>query len=50
MVNVKQVDKHHDVFRLSHTGGFSDHDCEQITHTLDPNCTYLVLKHKYVQI
>jgi len=50
MVNVQQVDKHHDLFKISHAGGFSGPDCEQNTHTLDPNCTYLVLKHKYVQI
>ena len=31
MVNVQQVDKHHDLIKLSHTGGFSDLDCEQIT-------------------
>ena len=42
MVNVQQVDKHHDLFKISHAGGFSDPDCEQNTHTLDPNCTYLV--------
>ena len=34
MVNVQQVDKHHDLFKLSHEVGFSDPDCEQNTHTL----------------
>ena len=46
MVNVQQVDKH-DLFKISLAVGFLDPDCEQNTHTLDPN---LVPKHKYVQI
>ena len=50
MVNVQQVDKGHDLFKISHAVGFSDPDCEQNTHTLDQNCTYLVQKHIYVQI
>ena len=50
MVNVQQVDKHHDLFKISHAGEFSDHDCVQNTHTLERNYTYLVAKHKYVQI
>ena len=50
MVNVQQVDKHHDLFEISFAGGFSDTDCEQSRHTLDPCCTYVVPKHKYVQI
>ena len=49
MVNVQRVDKRHDLFKISHAGGFSDPDCEQNTHTLDPNYTYFVPKHKYVQ-
>ena len=49
MIKVQQVDKH-DLFKISLAGGFLDPDCEQNTHTLDPNCTYLVPKHKYVQI
>ena len=49
MVNVQQVDKHHDLFKISRTGGFSDLDCEQNTQTLEPNCIYLVPKHKYVE-
>ena len=49
MVNV-QVDKHHDLFKISLAGGFLDSDCEQHTHILDPNCTYWAPKHKYVQI
>ena len=32
---MQQVDKHHDLFKISHAGGFSDLDCEQNTHTLD---------------
>ena len=40
MVNVQQVDKHHDLFKISLAGGFLDLDCEQNTHTLDPNCTW----------
>ena len=50
MVNVQQVDKHYELFKISLAEGFLDRDCEQNTHTLDPNCTYLVPKHKYVQI
>ena len=51
MVNVQQVDKLHDLFKISLVGGFLDPDCEQNTHTtLDPNCTYLVPNHNYVQI
>ena len=50
MVNVQLVDKHHDLFKISHAGGFSGPDYEQNTQTLDPNCIYLVLKHKYVLI
>ena len=50
LVNVQKVDKHHDLFKISHAGGFSDPDCEQNTHTLDPDCTYVVPKHKYVLI
>ena len=50
MVNVHQVDKHHDLFKISLAGGFLDPGCEQNTHTVDPNCTYLVPKHKYLQI
>ena len=50
MVNVQQVDKHHDLFKTSHAGGFPDPDCEQNSHTLEPHCTYLVPKYKYVQI
>ena len=52
MVNVQQVDKHHDLFKISLAGRFSDPDCEQSTHALvlDPNCTYLLPHHKYVQI
>ena len=46
MVNVRKVDKHHDLFKISLAGGFLDPECEHKTHTLDPNCTYLVLKHK----
>ena len=34
MVNVQQVDKHHDLFKISLAGGFSDPDCEQSTHAL----------------
>ena len=49
MVNVQQVYKHHDLFKISLARGFSDPDCEQSTHTLDPSCTYLVAKHKYVK-
>ena len=49
MVNVQQVDKHHDLFKISLAIGFSDPDCEQNTHTLDTNCTYLVSKLTYVQ-
>ena len=50
MVTVQQVDKHYDLFKISHVGWFSDPDYEQNTHTSDPNCTYLVPKHKYLQI
>ena len=32
MVNVQQVDKRHDLFKISLAGRFSDPDCEQITH------------------
>ena len=38
MIKVQQVDKHHDLFKISLAGGFLDPDCEQNTHTLDPNC------------
>ena len=37
MVNVQQVDKDHDLFKISHAGGFSD-----------PNCTNFVQKHIYM--
>ena len=50
MVNVQQVDKHHDLFNLSLAIRFSDPDCEQNTHTLDTYCTYLVSKHTNVPI
>ena len=50
MVNVQQVDKHHDLFKISLARAFLDPNCEQNTYTLDPNCTYFVPKHKYVQI
>ena len=50
MDNVQQLDKPHDLFKISLAGGFLDPDCEQNTYTLDPNCTYVVPKHKYVQI
>ena len=50
MVNVQQVDKHHDLFKISLAGGFLDPDYDQNTHTLDPSCTYLVPKHKYALI
>ena len=50
MVNVLQVDKHNDLFKISLAGGFLDPDCDHNTHTFDPNFTYLVPKHKYVQI
>ena len=33
MLNVQLVDKHHDLFKISHAGGFLDHGCEQNTHT-----------------
>ena len=50
MVNVQQVDTHHDLFKISLAGGFLDPDCERNAHTLDPNCTYWVPKHKCLQI
>ena len=50
MVNVQQLDKHHDLFTISLAGGFLHPDCEQNKHTLDPNDTYLVPYHKFVQI
>ena len=50
MVNVQQVDKHHDLFKISLAGGFLDPDCDHSTHTFDPICTCLVPKDKYVQI
>ena len=50
MDNVQQVDKHHDFFKILLTIGFSDPDCEQNTHILDTNCTYLVSKLTDVQI
>ena len=34
MVNVQQVDKHHDLFKISLAGGFLDPDCDHNTHTL----------------
>ena len=46
-VNVQQVDKHHDLFKISLARGFSGPDCEQNTLTLETNCTYLVSKHIY---
>ena len=36
MVNVQQVDKHHDLFKISLAGLVLDPDCEQNTYTLDP--------------
>ena len=50
MVNVQLVGKHHELFKISLVEGFLDPDCEQNTYTLDPNCTYLVPKLKYVPI
>ena len=50
MVNVQQVHKHHDLFKISLAEGFLDLDFEQNTHTLDTHCTYLVPKRKYMQI
>ena len=50
MVNVHEVDKHHDLFKISLAIGFSDPDCEQNTHTLDINCKYLESKRTNVQI
>ena len=50
MVNVQQVDKHHDLFKISLAGGILDPDCDNNIHTFDPNCICLVPKHKYVQI
>ena len=44
MVNVQQVDRHYDLFKISFTVGFLDPDCDQNTQTLDPNCTYFVQK------
>ena len=32
MVNVQQVDKHQDLFKISLAGGFLDPDCEQNTY------------------
>ena len=50
MVNVQQVDKHHDLFKISLAIGFSDPDCEHNTHILDIIFTYLVSKPANVQI
>ena len=50
MVNGQQFDKHYELFKILLAEGFLDPDFEQNTHTLDPNCTYLEPKHKYVQI
>ena len=45
MVNGKQVDKHHDLFKISLVIGFSDHDCDKEKQLIIPLYKTIVRPH-----